>query len=311
MNIKDNPLLIKWVSIGLIFGFCFYQNSLKAQIGSIEGFNMINLSQKNELIFSVGRNFFPGSNYSDNLNAYDLQVAYAFNKHLAVQLGYHNFSLNNSRIADLCESNNCKKYYSNHLINIAIGGFFNFNMKKSLFMQDKKRSYKFANKAHLLLDAYLNYAKSRNITNYFNFSSLDSFGDVYSSSTLKFDSYYIQTNISYSGNFSGLSFSVIHGIIDFNKINGFGNATPMIDLASTLSLKSVYPFYGIQFKVWAGTKQTKLVYSIHKKTFLGKEDFIHKTYNRFWRQYYDKFMKQLSLQINLSGLKKSKRKSKI
>jgi len=56
LNIKDNPLLIKWVFIGLIFVFCFYQNSLKAQIGSIEGFNTINLSQKNDLIFSVARN---------------------------------------------------------------------------------------------------------------------------------------------------------------------------------------------------------------------------------------------------------------
>lgn len=303
LNIKDTPSIINWLLTGLVFIFCFHSNNLKAQIGSIGGFNSISLSQKNDLVLSFGKIFEPGSLSFSELNAYETQVAYAFNRHLAVQAGYHTFYRSHRDVSDLCETNNCKNYLEDQLFNISFGGFFSYNLKKSLFLQNKKRNYKYVNKAQLLFDAYLSYGKSINVTNHSQ--GFLSPGTLYPSSTLKFDSYHIQTNISYNGNFSGLSFSVMSGIIDFNKISNFGNVPFSLEnLISVLSIKTIFPFYGYQFKIWAGIGQFKLVYSKSRKTILDEKYSNQKISNYL---YSTENLNQLALQFNLDFLSKKKK----
>lgn len=299
MNIKNNPSINTSISIGLILIFCFYQYNLKAQIGSIGGFNTINLSQKNDLVFSLGGNF---SKSLSNLNAYDIQAAYAFNSYLGAQLGYHNFSIPHFEISDLCESKNCKRNYDNRLFNIAIGSFFSYDLKKSLFLQNQKRNYQYASKINLLFEAYLSYGKSKNVKNYFSSGLPDI---LYPRSLLKFDSYQIQTNFSYNGNFSGFNFSAMYGIIDFNKISIFGNIPQ--DFVNVLATKSLYPVYGVHFKIWVGVKQIKLLYSINRKTFLDKNDSFSNINTYFGRAYNRNYLRQLTVQINLAYLKIKKK----
>lgn len=267
---------------------------MKAQIGSIGGFNTINLSQKNDLVLSYGKSF---RKNESNLRIYDVQAAYAFKKYLAVHAGYHSFSTFDW---DSCTDEKCRNAYDNRLLNIGLSGFVRHDLNKTFLLKNQKRHYQSANKTHLLFEAYLSYGKSKNVRNY---SSTGSAPNI----TLKFDSYQMQTNFSYQGNFSGFSFSAMYGIIDFNKISQFGNignaSSYVENLFRTLEEKAIYAIYGVHFKAWVGTKQVKLLYSINRKTFFDKRSQFSNINDHFLGVYY----RQLTIQINLKNLKIKKK----
>lgn len=304
MNVKNNTHITKLICIGwFLFGF-ICQNNLRAQIGSIGSFSTTNLVKKNELALSVGR--ICQRDLMD-LNSYDVQVAYAFHQYLAVQAGYYNYIKPHRRTTVGCITKNCEKEYINHSFYAAIGGFYKHDLRRTLFRKNKKRSYRYTNKSHLLFDVYLSYGKSINKQSYYLGREPRLF---YPNSVVKFNNYHLQSNFWLNTTFAGAGFSVMYGFIDFSKIELTGIVPDWENFIETLTLKSVSPFYGVQFKIWAGTKHLKLVYSIKRKTFidnrlppLNLNNYFNDVYFVNYL-YYGSYLKQLALQINLAVFKK-------
>ncbi len=293
---RNHFSLFKLYSIGCFLALYFQAYDAIAQIGSLGGFGISNLSEKNEIALYSGRNFLEGV----DLKSYDVQVAYAFHKHMAIQAGYYKYTRPHRRIVDGCQTDNCEIEYINHSFKLSIGGFYQYDLRRSLFRKNKKRNYIYTNKNHLLVDVYASYEKSINWQSYFLIRQPLM---TPPNTTINFDNYHIQSNFSWNTTFIGGSFSVIYGFININKLVLFGVVPNRDNLIDRFTMNVLNPFYGIQFKLWVGTKQVKLMYAINRQTFMDNR-IEQINLNAYFNNVYSwNYLKQLALQINFNAFK--------
>jgi len=292
------------ISLIFIIIICLLPVKLKAQIGNLGGFNTIDLAYKNDLVLSVGKNFSQSLKISDDrlfkdFKNYDLQAGYAINKFLSVQAGYHSFFVFNDDSLNLCSGKGCEQAYNNHYFNLAIGAFYTHDLTKTLFLKNNKKDHKLINKAHILFNVYLGYGKG------FNKRSILLRSRQYqeewywdSAFTLKFDNYYLQPNFMFNGNFIGGGFSAFYGLLKFNKIVLFGeqrNST--LGFIEEINEKPTAQVYGLNFKLWIGIKQLKLVYNVNRKYIINNEN-----YNEYYNDVFNNYSDLFSIQINLADM---------
>lgn len=279
-----------------VFLFLLSYYSLNAQIGSLGGFNNIGLSNKNDLVLNAGLNFSQSLNYEDNriydnFKTYDAQIAYAFYKHLGVQAGYQNFILFNDDNLNLCESQNCKQSSRDHYFNVALGAFYKFNLNKTTSI---KKDHQLLDKAHILLDIYVGYGKGMNTSNILNFN-----GSTWNSGyILHFENYYLQPDFMLNGRFTGGGFSTFYSLVKFDKIillrSPLDSTTELINSVEEFPTARIY---GLNFKLWLGLKQVKLVYNLNRKYILNSNK-INNEYGKIFNNYSN----LISLQLNLIDL---------
>lgn len=252
---------------------------------------IIGLSYEKDCILSIG-----GIKVDDYLKQ-TVQAGFAYNEFIAFQLGYRYFSDNPYIFNRISAGAEFTEYNKDHFAHVSTGVFYAITLKNSKWGSIWKNKGRWYKPRNILFDLYAGFGKGINKRTV-ELTDLGTgvilMGNKISNSTLKFNKWYTQGGLHYSGHIIGLGLSGLFGIINFKKIKILGiPERDMLSLVNALSEDASYFTYGFQVKAWLCFDAFSVVYRFD-------EQFIKRLYflNHDLVNYYG----EVSLQININKL---------